>query len=139
SPDGNEVAFCSNRGGGPQIYVMGASGGRARRLSFTNSSYCTSPAWSPKGDKIAFVCRKSNGNQLFLSNVDGTQVSQLTFAGNNEDPVWSPDSSFLSYSTDAGTGGGRNIVISSLLGGSPVQITFSKSEDSQPAWSPRLE
>ena len=31
SPDGGQLAFVSNRGGSPQIYVMSASGGGARR------------------------------------------------------------------------------------------------------------
>jgi len=137
SPDGSQVAFCSNRGGGPQIYVMPASGGRAKRISYTNSSYCTSPSWSPKGDKIAFTCR-SGGNQVFVSDPSGSNASQLTSGGNNEDPSWSPDGRFLAFSSNFGRRGPRNIGVLSLLGGAPRQVTFSKSEDSQPAWSPRL-
>lgn len=137
SPDGSRVAFCSNRGGGPQIYVMSSQGEPASRISFTNSNYCTSPAWSPKGDKIAFICR-AGGNQLFIASPTGSQVTQLTFAGDNEDPSWSPDGRFLAMSSNGG-GGARNITILSLLGGAPTKISFSRSEDSQPAWSPRVD
>ncbi len=138
SPDNTQVAFTSNRAGGPQIYVMSINGGGARRISFADSNYCTSPAWSPKGDKIAFTCRKG-GNQLFLAAPDGGSTTQLTFNGNNEDPSWSPDGRFIALSSDQGRGGPRNIVILSLLGGTPTQITFTKSEDSQPAWSPLVD
>lgn len=138
SPDGTKIAFCSNRAGGPQIYVMPSSGGEARRISFTNSNYCTSPAWSPKGDKIAFICR-AGGNQVFISTPEGQQTVQLTYQGNNEDPSWSPDGRYLAFSTNVGRGGARNIAMMSMVKASPIQLTFSKSEDSQPAWSPRVD
>ncbi len=138
SPDGSQIAFCSNRAGGPQIYVMSANGEPARRISFANSNYCTSPSWSPKGDKIAFVCR-AGGNQIFVSAPDGSLTTQLTFSGDNEDPNWSPDGRFLAISSNMG-GGPRNIAVLSLLGGNPTtRITFARSEDSQPAWSPRVD
>lgn len=139
SPDGKSLAFCSNRAGGPQIYVMSISGEPARRISFANSNYCTSPSWSPKGDKIAFVCR-AGGNQVFVTGPDGGQVTQLTFAGDNEDPNWSPDGRFLAISSNLG-GGPRNIAILSLLapGTPPTRVTFARSEDGQPAWSPRVD
>ena len=137
SPDGSRVAFTSNRAGGPQIYIMSVNGEPAKRVSFANSNYCTSPAWSPKGDKLVFVCR-AGGNQLFVTSPDGGPVTQLTFAGDNEDPSWSPDGRFLAFSSNLGSGP-RNIVILSLLGGQPTRITFAKSEDSSPAWSPKVE
>lgn len=138
SPDGSQITFVSNRGGGPQIYTMSSSGGNVKRISFTQSSYCTSPAWSPKGDKITFTCR-NGGNQVYVSNTDGSSVSQVTFGGNNEDPSWSPDGRFLVFSSNFGRGGAMNIGILSLLGGAPRQISHAKSEDSQPAWGPLID
>lgn len=135
SPDGSQIAFCSNRGGGPQIYIMGADGGEAKRISFADSSYCTSPAWSPKGDKIVFVCRMA-GFQLFMSGPEGNSAVQLTFSGDNEDPSWSPDGRFIAFSSTNLGGGKKAIGILSLLGGAPTRISQSKGNDSQPAWSP---
>ena len=138
SPDGSQVVFCSDRGGGPQIYQMSSTGANPHRISFTGSSYCTSPAWSPKGDKIAFVCRDS-GFHIFVTDANGGQAVRLTYAGNNEDPTWAPDGRSLAFSSNLGRGGARSIVIYSLLGGSAKQITFTKSEDSMPAWSPKID
>ncbi|MCC6932005.1 MAG: PD40 domain-containing protein [Deltaproteobacteria bacterium] len=137
SPDGSQIAFCSDRGGSPQIYVMNSDGGNIHRISFTGSSYCTSPTWSPKGDKIAFVCR-DQGFHIFVSDTSGGQAVRLTYAGNNEDPSWAPDGRALAFSSNLGKGGARSIVIYSLLSGSAKQITFTKSEDAMPAWGPSL-
>ncbi|MBP9837555.1 MAG: Tol-Pal system beta propeller repeat protein TolB [Proteobacteria bacterium] len=137
SPDGSRVAFCSNRAGGPQIYVMPISGGSATRISYANSNYCTSPSWSPKGDKVAFVCR-AGGNQIFITSPDGGKVSQLTHSGDNEDPSWSPDGRFIAFSSNLGSGT-RKIAILSLLGGSPTVVSSGGAEDSQPAWSPKVD
>ena len=135
SPDGSQIVFCSNRGGGPQVYTMSASGGSAKRISFAESNYCTSPAWSPKGDKIAFVCQKG-GNQIFMSDTIGGSAIQLTFNGHNEDPSWSPDGRFIAFSSTGLGGGSKSIGILSLLGGRPTRISESKGDSSQPAWSP---
>jgi TolB protein len=135
SPDGSEVLFCSNRGGGPQIYRMGIGGGNAQRVSFVTSNYCTSPAWSPKGDKIAFVCRADGNFQLFVSDRDGQNAVQLTSSGSSEDPEFSPDGRFLTFSTTY-FGGPYSIAIMRTDGSSIKQITTSRGGDFEPAWGP---
>jgi Tol biopolymer transport system component len=50
SPDGEWIAFRSERGGGG-IFVMGATGESVRRL--TDSGH--NPAWSPDGREIAYA------------------------------------------------------------------------------------
>lgn len=135
SPDGAQVAFCSNRGGGPQIYVMGVDGANAHRVSFVTSNYCTSPAWSPMGDKIAFVCRADGNFQLFISSPDGSNAVQLTSSGTNEDPEFSPDGRYLVFSTSS-FGDGRSIAIIRTDGSNLKQVARSRGGDFEPAWGP---
>ncbi|MDR2338224.1 MAG: hypothetical protein LBE20_06245 [Deltaproteobacteria bacterium] len=137
SPNERYIAFCSNRGGNPQIYTMDRNGENVQRVSRVNSNYCTSPAWSPQGDKLAFVCREAGGFHIYVSNVDGSNPIRLTYAGSNEDPAWSPDGRFLIFTQGNPKTGVKNIMVYSLIGGNATQITFSEnSENSMPVWEP---
>ena len=138
SPDGSQVVFCSDRSGGPQIYKMGIDGSNQKRISFVNSSFCTSPAWSPTGDKIAFVCRADGKFQVFVSDVNGENVLQLTSSGSNEDPEFSPDGRYLTFSSTY-FGGGYNIAIMRADGTSIKQVSKARGGDFEPAWGPLPE
>lgn len=54
SPDGQWIAFQSNRDGDTQVWLLPLAGGEARRLT-SLSTGADSPVWSPTGDRIAFV------------------------------------------------------------------------------------
>jgi TolB protein len=98
SPDARSIVFVSDRGGSPQIYVMKRDGSNVKRLTF-EGSYNTSPSWSPKGNKIVFSGRRGK-NQIFTMNPDGTGLSQLTSQGNNEEPSFSPDGRYITFTSD---------------------------------------
>ncbi|HVZ66296.1 MAG TPA: S9 family peptidase [Lacunisphaera sp.] len=54
SPDGQWLAFESNRDGDFQIWAVPATGGEARKLT-SIATEATQPVWSPDGRAIAFV------------------------------------------------------------------------------------
>jgi dipeptidyl aminopeptidase/acylaminoacyl peptidase len=67
SPDGRQIAFCSNRSPDPDrdpdaidIFVMPAAGGEARRIE-TPFGPKDLPAFSPDGQWIAYVGREGRG------------------------------------------------------------------------------
>lgn len=116
SPDGAQMAFVSNRSGGAQIYVSGANGGGARRLT-TSGKENTDPNWSPRGDRIVFC---GNSSDIFTIAPDGSDLQQLTSGqGRNTRPTWSPD--------------GRLIVFTSTrFGRSQLFIMTANGERQQP-------
>lgn len=72
SPDGNRIAFVSNRTGREQdgdddsdVWVVAVSGGEPRKLSDHPDSD-TSPRWSPDGKSIAFIGRIKDGDPPML-------------------------------------------------------------------------
>ena len=130
SPDGRQIAFTSDRSGSPQIYIMSASGGSARRVS--SGSYNTDPSWSPNPavNKIAFV-RVGSGANIFTVNPDGSGETQLTNGGRNENPSWSPDGHYIAFMSSRG--GTRDIYLMYLSGENVVQLTKGSGK-AFPTW-----
>jgi Tol biopolymer transport system component len=63
SPDGQQIAFRSDREGGG-LFLMGATGESVRRL--TDIGY--NPTWSPDGTKLAFASNRSGKLQIYTMN-----------------------------------------------------------------------
>jgi len=133
SPDGNFIAFVSDRGGSPQIYLMRADGGDVRRVTF-EGSYNTSPGWSPLGDRITFSGRHGGKNQVFTVKPDGTELMRLTDQGNNEDPSFSPDGRYISFTSDRDRA--KAVYIMRANGEAQKRITPRDLKAFGPRWSP---
>jgi TolB protein len=90
SPDGERIAFMSNRaesarcfshdcaGFTTEIYVMDSDGGDVTRLTETPHEE-TDPSWSPDGAKIVFSrqLRDSEPRELWVMNADGSCARRL--------------------------------------------------------------
>jgi TolB protein len=127
------MAYVSNQGGGPGIYVTSGSGGSGARISPSGTS--TDPSWSPKGDKIAFVYRERD---ICVVNPDGSGLVQLTGGqGRNLHPSFSPDGRMIVFSSDRG--GQSQLYVMSANGDrqQPLMPEF-KGSQTLPTWSPEM-
>ncbi len=137
SPDGQQIAFRSERQGGG-LFVMGATGESVRRL--TEVGY--NPAWSPDGRRIAFategVARPSERkltSQLWTVDVL-SGAKQLLTKGDAVQPSWSPDGRRIAY-WGLPSGSGRRVLWTlPAAGGAPVPAISDDHVNWNPLWSP---
>lgn len=88
APDGDAIAFVSERDGTAEIYLMEEDGSNQRRLT-TNQVPDGSPVWSPDGQRIAFVSEMEGAGELFVMQADGSEQRRLTFDGvHDHSPDW---------------------------------------------------
>lgn len=96
APDGEHLAFVSDRIGTPQIYVMDPYGNDIKRLTFVGP-YNTDPDWGPDG-RIAFSALRGNAVDIMTVTMDG-KLQRLTPGQGRRslEPSWSPDGRRLIY------------------------------------------
>ena len=99
SPDGRNIAFTSDRGGSPVIWVMSADGSGATRIT-SNARADRNPAWSPDGTRIAFSREGSSNNRdIVIVNADGSNATSVTSGYHTAaEPAWSPDGLKIAFS-----------------------------------------
>lgn len=119
SPDGTRIAFCSDQGGGDNLWVAGIDGSDPRPVTKESFRLLNSPAWSPDGRFLVarkhFTERRSLGaGELWLYHVEAGVAEtaqaglQLTKRANEQldlgEPAYSPDGRYIYFSFDASGG-----------------------------------
>src|SRR6185312_17052017 len=94
SPDGQWIAFTSDRGGTPQLYRMPASGGPAQRLTF-DGNYNVGPRFSPDGKYLAFVQRDGGRYHIASLELATGQVLTLTDGTLDDSPTYAPNGKMI--------------------------------------------
>ena len=133
SPDGQRVAFTSNRSGPYSLYVMDANGDNVKRL-VDSTAICYMPSWrsTPDGERIVFGM---HGDKPEMASIkpDGTG---LTVLGDGHDPTLSPDGKRICYTGEVD--GGVSVFVMDWDGGNKRRVVkeASKVGATFPNWSP---
>ncbi|MFH0947292.1 MAG: LpqB family beta-propeller domain-containing protein [Planctomycetota bacterium] len=105
SPDGEKIAFISNRSGTPEIWMSNADGSRERRLTSLNGVYIWQPSWSADGEEIVFSGLVDGHAQLHLLSVASGQARRLRNSGRHEiASAWSRDGHWIYFMADSPEG-----------------------------------
>ena len=100
APDGNSIAFSSNRDGNYDVFIIPASGGKPKQLTF-HTADDNVVGWSPDGKRVIFSSTRGKGAfptvaTLFEVSVDGgIETPIATDWGANAS--YSPDGKKLAF------------------------------------------
>ncbi len=145
SPQGDKIAFFSNRSDYTDIYLISSISGKilGRLAKGERSggleefhSFRSGICWSPDGRMIGFVA-KSKGKETFcLLNVERKKIIKKYDLGLDGafSPSWSPKGNLIALS---GLKNGRSdIYLLRLSDGSLQKLTDDLADDREPSWSP---
>jgi Tol biopolymer transport system component len=131
SPDGQRMAFVSDRDdGNSEIYVMDSDGAHQRRLTKTPKDEAI-PAWSPDEEKIAYGTNVFFGDNPTIWSMDDDGSGHGRLAEGSW-PGWSPDGKRIVYAS----GDWNDPRISVMNADGSEQRTLDIRGASEPAWSP---
>lgn len=144
SPDGSKIAFTGTYDSNTDVYVVSASGGQPKRLTF-HPGADVAVGWTPDGNKILFRSHRysfADPNQLYTVSVTGSFPQELPLP-KAEEGSYSPDGSHLAYVPGfqweafwKGYKGGQHtqIWIAKLANSSTVKIPNKNSNERDPMW-----
>jgi Tol biopolymer transport system component len=138
SPDGQRIAFVSNRDNQPGIWAMPFSGGELTLVKTIEGANLYLLKWSKNGEKIYFQEGDSKaGLNIFALDMASKQVSRLTnFDSANPAQFFSisPDEDRIAYSS--GPNERRHIFVVPIGGGEALRVTNDETSDEYPHWMP---
>jgi len=88
SPDGNSIAYTSDRGGTFQIWIQDLSNGNATQLTTEGGSFAS---WSPDGNSIAYIDSERFDSSVKIVSLSSGLVETLRTGLNDPGrPTWAP-------------------------------------------------
>jgi imidazolonepropionase-like amidohydrolase/Tol biopolymer transport system component len=114
SPDGTQISFTSDAGGGDNIWVMNRDGSDAKQVTKESFRLLNNATWMPEGDYLVakkhFTSQRSLGaGEIWIYHTSGGTGEQITKRKNDQqdvgEPNVSPDGRYIYYSEDVYPGG----------------------------------
>ena len=134
SPDGQHLAFSSQRDFNYNIHVMDAAGNDRAALT-THPGNDWNPTWSTT-NRIAFNSNRDGNWELYTMNADGSGQTNLTNTPTiaEADAAWSPNGRQLAFARQEG--GNWDIYLMNADGSGLTRLTSHAATDRNPTWSP---
>ena len=103
SPDGNSLAFISNRSGSQEAWLTSLDGSGLQQITHLGATGIPLQAsWSPDGHALLMTIRISGATNVFKYSLADHSMRQLTHSrGRLLSPLYSPDGRYIYFSSNA--------------------------------------
>ena len=118
SPDGNKLAYMSDRNGTMEVWIANRDGTNPFQL--TSVGGAGTPRWSPDSQAVVFDVQTANGMKVVSMNLHGGAPQVLA---DGMVPSWSRDGNWVYFAANSGER--RQVFKVPAEGGQPVQMTHS--------------
>ena len=133
NPAGNKLAYVSDSGGAPRVFICNRDGSGKQKLPSIGSDAVT-PDWSGD-DRIVYATKVNGSYTLGVYDLKtGHNERVTTVAGNFESPAWAPDNRQVVCKQTIG--GKSRLVVVDTRTGKVRQLISSGYNLSMPTWSP---
>jgi Tol biopolymer transport system component/class 3 adenylate cyclase len=139
TPDGREIVFASNAGGGFALWRIDASGGTPQSIGITGD-FLANPSISLHGNRLAYLQETSNTNVWSLAlppagKAPAAPVKLIYSSKEENSPQYSPDGKKIVFVSNRT--GSDEIWICERDGSNPMPLTkFNGPITGTPRWSP---
>jgi TolB protein len=137
SPDGQQLVYTYRYG---QVHIMDANGTNDRHLV-----YGFSPTWSPSGGQILYYAdwRGELNAEIYIIDTDGHNLVNFSnHAANDWSPAWSQDGKYIAFLSSRDGNAELYVTPTDCIetrrycGTNTRRLTFNRTNDASPIWSP---
>ena len=135
SPDGETIAFVSDRSGRTQIWLMAKDGSGQRQLTRGGAVHGW-PQWHPDGSALVVWSYDPAAARHSIKTIDANSGEQSTLVSSTEmvdRPVFDPDGEHIAYAAE--TKGNWDIWLVSVADGEKIRLTNGAQMESNPLWT----
>jgi Tol biopolymer transport system component len=119
SPDGQKLAYMSDRSGTMEIWIANRDGSNPFQLSAVGGA--GTPRWSPDSQAVVFDVATASGTKIVSMNLHGGAPQSLTPEFHNVCPSWSHDGRWIYFGSPRS--GKWQVYKIPANGGSAMQVT----------------